>query len=178
MSARWNQKRPRCNSTRPGANGGLKSSVPGNSGKRLAPGCPPPLPPPSQARCRADRWSQSARHLALHTGPRAACPTCRRRIRLLVSLRLSCCSDCRRGQRVHRAASHVSPLAHVTSSRARPASPAHASSCPAWPRPRQPRHAPPLTPSDEATPQPRGFGRGGVRQLCCQSANPCTTPAA
>lgn len=163
MSARWNQRRPRCNSTRPRTNGGLKSSVPGTVGRGWPQDVHPS--PPGQARCGADRWSPSVRLLALHKGPRAACPTCRRRIRLLVSLRLSCCSDCRRGQQVHRAASHVSPPAHVTSSRARPASPAHASSCPAWPRPRQPRHAPPLTPSCEATPQPRGLGPGCVLRL-------------
>lgn len=57
-------------------------------------------------------------------GRRSPGRTCRRGIRLLVSLRLSCRPDCRGGQRVHRAASHVSPRPHVTSSRVcRPATP-------------------------------------------------------
>lgn len=67
-------------------------------------------------------------------GPRCAVHppdrlTCRRRVRLLVGFRLCCRRDCRRGQRVHRTASHVSAL-HVTSS-----APALRASAP-------PRHAP------------------------------------
>lgn len=121
-----------------------------------------------QARCRADRWSPTERCRASHP---AACLTCRWRIRLLVSLRLSCRSDCRRGQRVHRTASHVSPCAHVTSSRARwpaPPTPALVRRSHAHPNLATPLREPPALrprPCPRATPKPRGLGLGCVGQL-------------
>lgn len=69
--------------------------------------------------------------------------TCHQWIRLLVCLLVSCGRDCRRGQRVHSTASHVSAR-HVTSS------------APALPAAARPRHAHSRLATPTPTPGPSG----------------------
>jgi len=85
-----------------------------------------------------------------------ACHTCRWRVRLLVHLRLSSCSSGRGGQRVHRAAGHVSAR-HVTSSAPAGLGPASPRPCPglATPTPGLSPPAPGLLRPLSASPRPR-----------------------